>query len=129
MSMMLLDQSILKKLTVPRKDSHKGQNGRVIIIAGSEKFHGAMLLTVQSASRIVDMVYVHSTKENLGLVKKLKSETATFIAVKTDELFSTIDICDCIIMGPGLSESPATVSLVHEILTKYTNKKTVVDSN
>jgi hydroxyethylthiazole kinase-like uncharacterized protein yjeF len=122
------DTSIFQELRSFDATSHKGQNGRVLIIAGSNKFHGALLLAVQTASRLVDMVYVHSTKKNLKLIKKLRSDIATFIAVGEKELWHTIELVDVILIGPGLSESGETIALVHDILLKYPEKKTVVDA-
>ncbi len=123
-----IDRTIFDTLNYPTPESHKGQNGRMLVIAGSDTFHGALLLAVQTASRLVDMVYVHSTQENMRLVNKLRSEMATFIAVSEKELWDTIERVDVILMGPGLPECDATIALVHDILSKYPEKKTVVDA-
>ncbi len=126
--MQAIDKSIFSRLQQANPDSHKGQNGRLLVIAGSDKFHGALLLSVQTASRIVDMVYVHSTRENLKLIKKLRSEISTFIGVSKKELFKTVEIVDSILIGPGLPETSETIALVHDILHKYPNKKIVIDA-
>lgn len=124
----VVNSSIVDSLNHPNKKSHKGQNGRVLVIAGSKKFHGSLLLTVQAASRIVDMVYVHSVSSNMELIQKLRSEIATFIAVDENELRHIMELVDCIMIGPGLEESEETVILTKHILTNYTHKKTVVDA-
>lgn len=126
--MKIIRQSILKKLNKPLPDSHKGQNGRILIIAGSDKFHGALLLSVQSASRIVDMVYVYSTSENLKLVNKLKSKISTFIGVKKSEFWNTVKLVDAILIGPGLSETKENIKLLQNLLKKYPNKKIMIDA-
>jgi NAD(P)H-hydrate epimerase len=126
--MQLINESILKQLTKPKPDSHKGQNGRILVIAGSDKFHGALLLTIQTASRLVDMVYVHSVDQNLKLVEKLKSEISVFITVTEKELWKTIDLVDVVLIGPGLEESKFNKKLVEKILKKYPEKKTIVDA-
>lgn len=125
---MRVEKTIFQQLRTPHPESHKGQNGRVLIIAGSNTFHGALLLAVETASRLVDMVYVHSTKENLTLVKKLRSEISTFIAVGEKNLERTIEMVDAILMGPGLPECDETIALVHTVLSKHRDKKTVVDA-
>lgn len=125
--MQLLDENILKKLKKPDQASHKGQNGRLLVIAGSEKYHGALLMSMQTASRIVDMVYVHSPA-NVNLIEKLKSEIAVFINVLPGELWETIDLVDTILIGPGLEETRANKKLVEKILKKYPEKKVVVDA-
>ncbi len=124
----IVDESILKKLIRPDPKSHKGQNGRVFVIAGSEKFHGALLLTLEAASRIVDMVYVHSTQKNLALIDRLKQEISVFIGVSREELWDTVELVDTVIVGPGLAETKNNVDLVQHLLQAYPSKKVVVDA-
>jgi NAD(P)H-hydrate epimerase len=126
--MEVIDNSILGQLKKPNPDSHKGDNGRVLVIAGSDKYHGALLLTIQSASRLVDMVYVYSVEQNLELVKKLKSEISVFISVVEGELWKTVDLVDVVLVGPGLEEGRANKRLVEKLLKKYPEKKTIVDA-
>ena len=47
----------LTKLFLPKPDSHKGQNGKVLVIAGSKLFHAAALWSLQAVSHLSDMVY------------------------------------------------------------------------
>jgi len=133
---MNIGSDVLKRLNRPSPDSHKGQNGRVLIIAGSHKYHGALLLCVQAVSRIVDMVYVYTSENNWPLIEQLKSETATFIAVHSGELERTVNLVDCIIIGPGLETTDefgeevaeGNRNFVHELLVKHSDKKFVVDA-
>ena len=60
------------KLYIPAEDSHKGQNGKLLIIGGSHLFHAASLWALKVASRIVDMVFYSSVPENNELVMKMK---------------------------------------------------------
>lgn len=126
--MEIIKADILNRLKKPNPNSHKGQNGRVLVIAGSDKYHGALLLSVQSASRLVDMVYVYSVDANLKLIEKLKSEISVFISVDKGELWKTVDLVDVILIGPGLEESRANKKLVEKLLKKYPEKKTIVDA-
>ncbi len=125
--MKTIDQSILKQLYRPAPDSHKGQNGRLLVVAGSEKYHGALLMAVQTASRVVDMVYVYSPS-NENLIEKLKNEIAVFINIKEKELWDTVEIVDSILIGPGLEENRTNKKLVEKILKKYSEKKIVIDA-
>ncbi len=126
--MKTVEKNILGKLKKPESGSHKGQNGRILVIAGSKKFHGALLLTIEAASRIVDMVYVHSTDRNLELVEKIKNRISAFIGVSKGELWETIEMVDTIVVGPGLEESKVNKRLVEKILKKYPEKNMVVDA-
>ncbi|PIR75399.1 MAG: NAD(P)H-hydrate dehydratase [Candidatus Magasanikbacteria bacterium CG_4_9_14_0_2_um_filter_42_11] len=134
--MQTLDSAILKQLTKTNDTSHKGQNGRVLVIAGSQKYHGAMLLCIQAVSRIVDMVYVSTTENNWPLIDALKSDITTFISVKPGELEKTIQLVDSIIIGPGMETTNGAGEeiieenreFVHDLLKKHPDKKFVVDA-
>lgn len=125
--MQVIDKTILNNLKKPDLASHKGQNGRVLIIAGSEKFHGALLMAVQTASRVVDMVYVYSP-DNQELIQKLKSEVSVFINVLPGELWDTVELVDSVLIGPGLEEDRKNKKIVEKLLKKYPEKKVVVDA-
>lgn len=123
-----VDKSILKKLTRPEPMSHKGHNGRLLVIAGSDKYHGALNMTVQTAARIVDMVYVHSVEQNLKMIRTLKSEIATFISVSPENLWQTVELVDAIVIGPGLAENDNTISVKRKLLQEFSDKKTIIDA-
>ncbi len=114
--MELVTETFLGQLKKPSAESHKGQNGRVLVIAGSDKYHGALLLAIQAVSRIVDMVYVYSP-DNVKLVEKLKSEVAVFINVLPGELWNTADFVDAILIGPGLAENRSNKKILEKILS------------
>lgn len=128
------DQALLKKLSLPTKDSHKGQNGKLMIIGGSHLFHGASLWALQVASRIVDMVYYSSVPENNQLVLEAKKEFRNGIVVPRDKIDSYIEEADCILIGPGLPRPEGeeqgddnTKELTDDLLKKYPTKKWVID--
>lgn len=125
--MQQITSDIVKSLYQAPETSHKGQNGRILIIAGSEKYHGALLMALQTASRVVDMVYVYSP-DNQELIKQLKSEIAVFINVLPAELWQTVDIVDSILVGPGLEESKKNKKMVEKLVKKYSEKKLIIDA-
>lgn len=126
--MKIINRTIFSGFCGPNPDSHKGKNGRVLVIAGSNKFHGALLMALQTASRVVDMVYVYSTESNQELVDKLKSEIAVFINIKEKELKETINLVDAILVGPGVEENKSNKKLVELLLKKYPEKRVVIDA-
>jgi NAD(P)H-hydrate epimerase len=124
----------LKKLYVPAADSHKGQNGKLMIIGGSKLFHAASLWALKVASRIVDMVYYSSVDENNQIAQKAKEEFRDGIVVKRSDIDSYIQEADCVLIGPGLprpeGQEPGdddTKELTERLLKKYPNKKWVID--
>ena len=95
-------EEFLKKLYLPKEDSHKGQNGRLLIIGGSHLFHSASLWALKVASRIVDLVHYSSVQENNKIVQDLKEEFRDGIVVPRTEIENYIEEDDCILIGPGM---------------------------
>jgi len=119
----------VKVLNKPAPGSHKGQNGKILIIGGSERYHGAVLLSAQIASRIVDLVYVSSVEFNNKLLEKLKPKMAEFIAMPRDEIEKFITEADVVLMGPGLGLGEETEKMVNNLLRKYPKKRFVLDAD
>lgn len=144
---------ILKIIYMPSSDSHKGQNGRLLIIGGSHLFHSASIWALQVASRIVDLVHFASTQENNKIVHELKKEFRNGIVISRENIEDYIEEDDCILIGPGLvraekekiinyqlsivnltdilkinDEGIQTYYLTKYLLTKYPHKKWVIDA-
>jgi len=128
------DINDLKKLYIPKVDSHKGENGKLLIIGGSVLFHAASLWALQVASRIVDMVFYSSVPENNALVEKEKEEFRNGIIVPRNKIEDYAKEADCILIGPGLPRENGveqgdddTKELTERLFKSYPNKKWVVD--
>ena len=128
------DPQVLNNLYKPASISHKGQNGKALIIAGSHLFHSASLWPLTVASRIVDMVFYASVPENNELVAKAKEEFRDGIVIPREDIDSYIKEADCILIGPGMPRAEGqeegdddTKELTERLLTKYPEKKWVVD--
>ena len=121
----------LKKIYIPPPDSHKGENGKVLIIAGSKLFHAAAIWPAEIASKIADMVFFSSVDENNALVK---GKFRNGIVVPREKLSDYIDEADAILIGPGLPRpdgrlegDPDTKELTESLFARYPDKKWVVD--
>ncbi|MCL2110293.1 NAD(P)H-hydrate dehydratase [Microgenomates group bacterium] len=117
----------IKKL-IPREDSHKGQNGKILIIGGSELFHAASKWSLDVASRFVDMVFYASTPENNELVKKNKGEFWNGIVVNQEMIGDYIKEAEVVLMGPGMTRDEKTKLWVDKLLKEYPDKKWVLDA-
>lgn len=115
----------VKKIVVPKKGSHKGQNGRLLVIGGSHLFHAASLWALTVASRIVDLVHYSSVPENNALVK---SEFRNGIVVPRSDIDAYIEEDDCILLGPGMTRDEETRDLTNRLLTKHQKKQWVLDA-
>ena len=135
---------LIKKLYKPNDGISKRENGQVTIIGGSSLFHGAPLLSLKAASRIVGMVYFSSPEKSVGEVaNKLKSSLLSFIWVPWEEVGEYIKKSDSVLIGPGFMRyrnekevnsdfcdtfCTETENITKELLTKYPNKKWVIDA-
>lgn len=118
-----ISSKIFASLYRPSLKSYKKENGQLLIVAGSEKYHGSLIYAVKAASRIVGLIYVLSTKDNQGLVKKLKPMTAEFVSVNK---ISEAD-ADVILAGPGMGTSSRTYGVVRKILAS--GQRVVLDAD
>lgn len=124
----------LRKLYIPSKNSHKGENGKLMIIAGSVLFHAASLWPLEVASRIADMVFYCSVSLNNEIVQNDKNSFRNGIIVKRQNLGNYIKEADCILIGPGLPREDGveegdddTKDLTERLLLEFPDKKWVID--
>ncbi len=115
-------------LGVPQAGSHKGQNGRLLIIGGSHLFHAASIWALEVASRIVDLVHYASVPENNEIVMEVKKQFRDGIVIPRSEIHAYIEEDDCILIGPGLMRDGETETLTHSLLTMYPTKQWVIDA-
>jgi len=102
MSTRKFNEKELRKLFKPAANSTKEDNGKVTIIGGSSLFHGAPILALKMASRVVDMVFFSSLEPSIRKVaEKIKSQLCSFIWVPFEEVGEYIAKSDAVLIGPG----------------------------
>lgn len=103
----------------PMDDSHKGQNGRLMIIAGGPYF-GAPIMAALAALRVgTDIVRVF-TPESSATMVSMSSPVLMVSSLQgdhllpehADALLRESDRFDAVLIGPGLGTHPDTVSAV-----------------
>jgi len=127
-----LVKSFLTKLTLPQPDSHKGQNGRVLIIGGSSLFHSASLWAAEIASHFCDMVHYSSTKENQEIFLSLKKKFQNGIIIPQEKLLEYVKEDNIILVGSGMiregEEAKYTRDLTKTLITDFPEKQFVFDA-
>ncbi|MBU2560364.1 NAD(P)H-hydrate dehydratase [archaeon] len=109
-----------------RPDSHKGENGRVLVVGGSDLYHGAPILAGLGAHNSgADLVFMYVPEGNFDVTR---SASPGFIVRKYSGDYLTpgavggiIELsqeCDVLVIGPGLGERQETKDAVIEILGK-----------
>jgi len=118
----------VKALFEPSGASHKGDNGNLLILGGSKKYHGAPVLAAKIASRIVDLVYFSSLSENNEIVKKMKSKLCEFITLTPKETLRFVHKADAVLVGPGLEPNQEMEKLVNNLIKNNKQKKFILDA-
>ena len=130
----------IKELIPKRPDnSHKGNFGKLLIIAGSNDMSGAAALSTLSALRSgVGLCTLASTKQVIDRVASNIYEP-TFLTLETDtdgtikansfeKIYPIIDNYDTICIGMGLKNTDNAKSLVANIL-KYAKGTVLIDAD
>jgi NAD(P)H-hydrate epimerase len=110
----------MKRLPKRKPDSHKGDYGRVLVVAGSKGMAGAAVLAGEAAYRAgaglvyyccpADLADVISIKQTCGVVWPFEERTAVA------QILEYSMKCDVAVIGPGLSQNPAISAAVREIV-------------
>ena len=94
------------KLHVPSKKSHKGENGKLLIIGGSRQYHGAPMLSILAARRFVDLVYLYPPDKDIVLIKAVKTIPEVIVRRSSPKLSDY----DCVLFGVGLGRARFAVN-------------------
>ncbi|MCD6247824.1 MAG: NAD(P)H-hydrate dehydratase [Candidatus Diapherotrites archaeon] len=117
----------VKFLKKRNPESHKGENGVVLIVAGSNQYHGASIFAGKAASLFTDLIYFLTEKENIAYVKKASPEfIVSEISLKNFEKLA--QKADSILIGPGLSISAKNKRILSYALKNFSEKKFVLDA-
>ena len=127
-----LVKTFLTKLSLPQPNSHKGQNGRVLIIGGSSLFHSASLWAAEVASHFCDMVHYSSTEENQKIFLSLKKKFHNGIIVPQEKLMNYVKEDDAILVGSGMmregAEAKYTFNLTKSLIKNFPDKRFIFDA-
>ena len=119
-----------------KRESHKGDNGKVMIVGGSPMFHGAPILSSLAAEYSgVDLVFPFIPKMHAEvargyslnfIIQTFEDEILTNKDVKT--ILNLSEKMDAIVIGPGLGTNPKTKKAL-EALYKNLKVPTVIDAS
>ncbi|MDP1809645.1 MAG: NAD(P)H-hydrate dehydratase [Actinomycetota bacterium] len=125
-----LGSRAVARLLLPtrRTDAHKGDCGRVLVLAGSVGMTGAAAMSSLAALRIGAGLVTLGIPESLNdiletklteVITKPLPETPgrTIRAKAADQIMEMIPATDAVLIGPGLSTHPGTVTLARQLVT------------
>jgi len=121
------------------RNSNKGTFGRTLVIGGSERFPGAPALTSLGALRIGTGLVQAAVPASIVPSVASHAMEVTFLplpgedgALTTDGLPALVDAlagAGAVAVGPGLSLTSATVSLVRDLLPHLSVRPALVDAD
>lgn len=136
----VIDENIIKSIIPKRAEiSHKGDYGRVGIIAGSVGMTGAAYLASQSCLRSGSGLVYSIIPESLSVIMSIKTteviikpvkdnDKGYFIQESLDDIKDVINDMDVLALGPGIGIDQERVKVVEEIL-KYTSIPVILDGD
>lgn len=105
---------------LPRRerDSHKGDYGKLLIVAGSEGYTGAPVLAAQGALRSgAGLVYLGVPRDVYPMVATRCSSAMPFpLPDNTEQLVERARSCDVVLAGPGMGRSLQAQQLVFRLI-------------
>ena len=136
---MIQPPAFLKRLLFRKKQSHKGDYGRVLMVAGSRGMSGAASLAGLGALRsgaglvtlaVPDAIYpVVARKDPEVMVRSFLSTSSGSLHVRSfAEISKLLAGQDVLAIGPGLSRNESTAQLIHKLILK-SKVPTVVDAD
>lgn len=105
---------------LPRRerDSHKGDYGKLLIVAGSEGYTGAPVFAAEGALRSgAGLVYLGVPRDVYPIVAAQCSSAMPFpLPDDTEQLVERARSCDVVLAGPGMGRSPQAQQLVFRLM-------------
>lgn len=104
---------------LPRRKAtaHKGDFGKLFILAGSEGYTGAPVLAASAAVRSgAGLVFLGVPREIYPIVAVKCNEAMPFPLGDYESILKKARSCDAALIGPGLGRAPETEQLVLDLL-------------
>jgi NAD(P)H-hydrate epimerase len=131
-----VSKKILKKvLKERRKDTHKGENGRLLIIGGSIEYIGSPILACLSALKFIDLVEVFAPEKAALAMNALSPDIITkkfpgnYLEKKhIKRILKETKKFDSVLIGNGLGQNKKTREFVNELIPRIKTKK-IIDAD
>ena len=111
-------------LNLPRRDrnAHKGDFGKIFVLAGSEGYTGAPVFAANAAVRTGSGLVYLGVPSNIYPIAAAKCDEAMPFPLpeKYDMILEKAQTCDIALIGPGLGRTKETEQLVHQLLLDLT---------
>lgn len=106
------------RLPQREQDSHKGDYGKLLIVAGSEGYTGAPVFAAEGALRSgAGLVYLGVPRDVYPIVAARCSSAMPFpLPDNPEQLVERARSCDVVLAGPGMGRSPRAQQIVFRLM-------------
>ncbi|MDO8627512.1 MAG: NAD(P)H-hydrate dehydratase [Candidatus Diapherotrites archaeon] len=131
------EKDVIKAVKIRNPFSHKGENGCVLVIGGSENYVSAPALSALAALRTgIDLIQVAAPEKAAYAINSFSIDFITrkfhgdFLAEKhLRELLPFAETFDSVLIGPGLGKHSETRKFVNKFVSKFPAEKLVIDAD
>ena len=107
----------LPRLPARRRNSHKGDYGRLLVIGGEQGMAGALRLCGEAALRVgAGLVYLATRAAHAAVISAQRPELLCYGVERPDQLAPLLERADVIAIGPGLGQSEWASQLLARVL-------------
>lgn len=118
-------------------NSHKYNNGKLFVLAGSEGFTGAAYLASQAAIRAGCGSVILGIPEGLNEIMEAKTTEVITLPLKSDKFLTNesskkilekLEWADSVLIGPGLGRDTETMAFIRSLVKKH-DKNFILDAD
>lgn len=117
----LTKEWVAKRLPVRPEDANKGTFGKVLIVAGSEKYPGAAYLACAAAYRTGAGLVTLATEPLVKIIVSRKLPEVTFLSL--GNALKQMDNYNVLLVGSGLGSSKSAKKFMEEFCINYSNNR------
>ena len=126
----------LLKLKKPLADSHKGQNGSILIVGSNRDYVGAVIFAAECAlTQMLDLVYIVAPEESANIIKSynpafiVRSVKGDVLDLNAyDDIMEIASKVDSVLIGSGSGVDEKTGELFNRIVSEL-NCPIVLDAD
>lgn len=112
-----------------KKESHKGDFGKILIFAGSRRYPGAAYLCAQAAVRCGSGLVTLVSDPSVLDILSIKLHEAMVVSGNSDEIPALIQNADAIAFGCGMENTDATFLSLKSILESELKIPIIIDAD
>jgi len=117
-------KSLAQLLPRRRRNTHKGESGRVLVVGGGPGMSGAARLAAEAALYSgAGLVTVATHPEHTALINAARPELIVYGVSSADELRRLIRAADVVAIGPGLGRSDWARRLMATVMESDSRKR------